>query len=83
MRSRWPTRLAKENPTWGYRRVQGELARLGVRVAPSTVWPVLKRAGVPPAPGAFLRDLAGLPSSPAESIVACDFLTVDTLFSRA
>jgi hypothetical protein len=42
-------RLARENPTWGYRRIQGELARLDARVAASTVWQVLQRAGVPPA----------------------------------
>src|SRR6266516_2626967 len=42
-------RLAAENPTWGYRRVHGELARLGYRVAPSTVWLLLKHAGIDPA----------------------------------
>ncbi len=74
-------RLARENPVWGYRRVQGELARLGVRLAASTVWQVLQRAGVPPAPRrasetwrAFLRAQA--------AGVACDFVTVDTVFFR-
>jgi hypothetical protein len=43
-------RLASENPTWGYRRIQGELARLGYPLAPSTVWLILKHAGVDPAP---------------------------------
>jgi putative transposase len=43
-------RMAAENPTWGYRRIHGELARLGVKVAPSTVWLVLTRAGIDPAP---------------------------------
>ena len=43
-------RLAHENPTWGYRRIHGELALLGVTVAPSTVWEILKAAGVDPAP---------------------------------
>jgi hypothetical protein len=38
-------RLARENPTWGYRRVQGEVARLSVSIAASTVWKVLVRAG--------------------------------------
>jgi hypothetical protein len=41
---------AAENPTWGYRRVHGELAQLGYRVAPSTVWLLLKRTGIDPAP---------------------------------
>jgi putative transposase len=43
-------RMAAENPTWGYRRIHGELARLGYKLAPSTVWLLLKRAGIDPAP---------------------------------
>ena len=43
-------RLAAENPTWGYRRIHGELTGLGYQLAPSTVWLILKRAGVNPAP---------------------------------
>ena len=75
-------RLARENPTWGYRRIHGELVRLGLRVAPSSVWQVLQRAGLPPAPRrgsdtwrAFLREQAA-------GIVACDFIAVDTVFFR-
>jgi putative transposase len=55
-------RLASENPTWGYRRVHGELCRLGYRIGASTVWTILQRVGVAPAPkrsaltwGQFLR----------------------------
>ena len=44
-------RLAEENPTWGYRRIHGELARLGHRIAPSTVWTTLRTAGIDPIPG--------------------------------
>ncbi|HZD67976.1 MAG TPA: helix-turn-helix domain-containing protein, partial [Actinomycetes bacterium] len=42
--------MAADNPTWGYRRIHGELAQLGYRVAPSTVWLMLKKASVDPAP---------------------------------
>ena len=43
-------RLARENSSWGYRRVHGELLTLGIKAAPSTVWEVLREAGIDPAP---------------------------------
>jgi putative transposase len=43
-------RLAKENGTWGYRRIQGELKHLGIAIAPSTVWSILQKEGIDPAP---------------------------------
>lgn len=75
-------RLAKENPTWGYRRVQGELVRLGVRVAASTVWQILRRAGVSPSPRRARESWQAFLRAQAAGIVACDFVTVDTVFFR-
>lgn len=43
-------RLARENTTWGYRRIHGELLVLGVKIAASTVWEILQQAGIDPAP---------------------------------
>ena len=58
--------MARDNPGWGYRRIHGGLAGLGHNLAPSTVWQILKDAGVDPAPGAGLADLAGVPGGPGE-----------------
>src|SRR5664279_446972 len=75
-------RLARENPTWGYRRIQGELATTGVVVAPSSVWATLRRNGIDPSPmrsgptwNEFLR-------SQTSSLLACDFFTVDTMLLK-
>ncbi|MBE1586672.1 transposase [Nonomuraea angiospora] len=54
-------RLAAENPDWGYRRIAGQIAVLGRKVSPATVWAILKRAGFDPAPRRGVRP--GLSSS--------------------
>jgi putative transposase len=71
--------LAKENPSWGYRRIHGELARLGIQVAPSTVWEILTKAGIPPTPRRAGPTWAQLLHSQAQTILATDFFTVDLL----
>ena len=72
-------RLARENESWGYRRIHGELAGLGITVAPTTVWQIFKTAGIDPAPR---RDGPGWPEllrSQANGILALDFFTADLL----
>jgi putative transposase len=72
-------RLAKENPSWGYRRIHGELAGLGIVTAPSTVWEILTRAGIPPAPRRAGPTWAQFLHAQAQAIIATDFFTVDLL----
>ena len=43
-------RLARDNPTWGYRRIHGELSVMGIELSPSSVWPILQRHGLDPSP---------------------------------
>jgi len=75
-------RLAGENPGWGYRRIQGELVGLGVKLAASTVWSILREAGIEPAPKRSETSWAEFLRRQAASILECDFLTVDTLFLK-
>jgi transposase len=72
-------RLVRENPAWGYRRVHGELLVLGVKVAPSTVWEILKQAGIDPAPDRSATTWADFLRSQAEALLACDFFETVTL----
>ncbi len=72
-------RLARDNPDWGYRRIHGELAGLGVKIAASTVWEILKKAGIDPAPRRTGPTWPQFLRSQAEAILACDFFTADLL----
>jgi putative transposase len=75
-------RLARENPTWGYRRIHGELCRLGYkgRIGASTVWAILHRAGVEPAPKRSALTWRQFLRAQANGVLAVDFFTVDTVF---
>jgi hypothetical protein len=68
-------RLARENPTWGYRRIHGELVGLGITLAPSTIWAILRRHGIEPAPRRAELSWSQFLRAQASAIIACDFLT--------
>src|ERR1035437_8716047 len=73
--------MAKDNPRWGYVRIQGELRKLGIRLGASSIKRLLLRAGLGPAPrrglswGEFLR-------TQADGVLACDFFTVESAFLK-
>jgi transposase InsO family protein len=75
-------RLAGENSTWGYRRIHGELCRLGYRVGASTVWTILKTGGVDPAPRRSALTWRQFLRAQANGVLAVDFFTVDTVLLR-
>jgi transposase InsO family protein len=72
-------RLAEENPTWGHQRIQGELVGLGYQVAASTVWAILNKAGIDPAPRRAGPSWTQFLAAQAKGILACDLLHVDTV----
>ncbi|MFF4875471.1 hypothetical protein [Micromonospora sp. NPDC000668] len=72
-------RLARKTPSWGYRRLHGELLVLGVKVAASTVWEILKKAGIDPAPERAASTWSDFLRSQADALLACDFLETVTL----
>ena len=74
-------RLARENPSWGYRRIHGELLVLGIKVAASTVWEILRQAGIDPAPDRASTTWASFLRSQADALLACDFFETVTLGS--
>ena len=75
-------RLARQNPTWGYRRVHGELCRLGYKIGASTVWSILQRAGVAPVPQRTAVSWRLFLRAQAKGVLAVDFFTVDTVFLK-
>jgi putative transposase len=71
--------LATENPTWGYRRIHGELAALGYQIGASTIWKILHRAGIHPSPRRTGPTWAEFLRAQAHAIVACDLFHIDTI----
>ena len=72
-------RLATENPTWGYRRIHGELAGLGYQIGASTVWKILHTAGIDPSPRRAGPSWTEFLRAQAHAILACDLFHLDTI----
>lgn len=75
-------RLARENPRWGHRRIVGELKRLGCSVSETSVRNVLRRRGIAPAPRRSGPSWRAFIRQQAQSMIACDFFTVETVSLR-
>jgi putative transposase len=75
-------RMARENPTWGYQRIKGELQRLGIWVSATAIRTTLRRHGLDPAPRRMATTWRVFLRQQAAGIVACDFLTVDSIWLR-
>jgi hypothetical protein len=80
--ARIAVRLARENPLWGYRRIHGELTKLGATFAPSTVYEILRAAGIDPAPRRSGPTWRQFLHAQAAGILAVDFLHVDTVLLK-
>ena len=74
--------MATDNPTWGHRRVQGELVKLGHPIAASTVWQILHDAGIGPAPRRAGPTWRQFLTAQARGVLAVDFVHVDTVLLR-
>lgn len=75
-------RLAQENPRWGHRRIQGELARLGHPIAACTVWEIPTAAGFDPAPRRNGPTWKQFLTDQAQGVIACDFMNLDTALGQ-
>lgn len=75
-------RLDTENPVWAYRRIHGELRRLGHRITASTVWKILRDTGHEPTPNRTGPTWNEFITAQAHAMVATDFFCVDTVTLR-
>jgi putative transposase len=75
-------RLAKENPSWGYFRIRGELLKLGHTVAATTIRSVLLQAKISPSPRRAQLSWKQFLAAHAQTLVATDFFSVDTIFFK-
>jgi putative transposase len=75
-------RLAAENPSWGYKRIHGELVGLGIALSPSSVWNVLQRHGIEAAPRRASLSWREFLRQQAAVILECEFFTVESLWLR-
>ena len=72
-------RLARENPRWGYQRIQGELLKLDLKISATAIRAVLRRHRVPPAPRRAGLEWPAFLRAHAEGLLACDFFSVESV----
>jgi len=72
-------RLAAENPDWGYRHIAGQIAGLGRKMSPATVWAILKKAGFDPTPRRSDPTWAQFLKAQTSGILACNFFSIETV----